>query len=308
MIRPRCSARSLRERARVLESPDGVYNASVARGLEWYERKGLPSLLCGIAKVGITNMAAAGFRLVRRRRRLREKLADPAFARAVLVRSPFERFASFYRNKIQMIATYRNRTLALDPETHVRAYNALLLRRANDSAAHAPRPTRPRCGRRATRARSRARALDVAAPARPRAVRRRRRARGHADFARRMRGEGGELRVAARTRTRRRARRARRRLTACARGHLPALGGLAAPPRTSRARCSSRAPTGAALLEGPGAPRGRARTPTCATRGASTASTGRIRRPRVPIEPRGRRRKNLFMGPPFTLPYTRPND
>ena len=177
-----------------LESPDGVYNASVAHDLEWYERKGLPSLLCGIAKVGITNMAAAGFRLVRRHRRLREKLADPAFARAVLVRSPFERFASFYRNKIQMIATYRNRTLSLDPATHVRAYNALLLDRANDSTAHAPR----------------AYALALWATGDTRAV------EGHvrsmtatclldcvrfdvvgaledtADFARRMRGEGGE--------------------------------------------------------------------------------------------------------------------
>ena len=52
--------------------------------------------------------AAVGFRKVNNDAELASLLSDGHVLRGALVRSPFERFLSFYRNKIQMVEVKNN--------------------------------------------------------------------------------------------------------------------------------------------------------------------------------------------------------
>ena len=120
-----------------------------ARDSEWFVRKGTPGqhpvLFCGVRKVAIQVLeykrappppsspsppppprlpprpplpspaththvrAAVGFRRVHSDAELASLLSDKNVLRSMLVRDPFHRFLSFYRNKIQMVEIKNNK-------------------------------------------------------------------------------------------------------------------------------------------------------------------------------------------------------
>ena len=111
-------------------TPREAVELSSKHGVEWHAHDQKKLLMCGIPKVGITNLATAGFRPLQvgpppphakpnSRPELQESHFRPPWRRAALVRSPFERFGSFYRNKIQMLAVSHGKTLNLSTSAHV---------------------------------------------------------------------------------------------------------------------------------------------------------------------------------------------
>ena len=95
-----------------------------------------PMVMCGIPKVGITNMESAGFEKVAADAAA-AALADPRTLRLVLVRDPLDRFASFYRNKIQQYKTSEGKNLPPNWGV-VRQYNSLLLGSQGDMEQRPP--------------------------------------------------------------------------------------------------------------------------------------------------------------------------
>lgn len=115
---------------------------SSSRSVEWYFHGKSRILMCGIPKVGITNMEYAQFYRVNftTLKALLSEVSVIPIRTSVMVRSPFDRFLSFYNNKIKLIASMNGSDSHLKTKSNTWVYNELLLTKNGMKVSSKPKP------------------------------------------------------------------------------------------------------------------------------------------------------------------------